>query len=208
MSFFGMLSMVFAAVFMIRQNDYKRMLAYSSIEHMGVMALGVGVGGLAGAGAMLHAVNHSITKGMLFLISGHLLFTFGSKNINDVRHILKTSPLAGVLWVSGFLAITGTPPFGMFLSEMIILKGIVDSGRWALASGYLFILAVIFIAMAKIIISMSFGMPEDKNNYVSSKIIKREPAWFSIPVLKMVSVILFLGFYVPGPLWHFLKKPL
>ena len=204
--FFGMLSMIFAAAFMIRQNDYKRMLAYSSIEHMGVIALGVGIGGLAGTGAMLHAVNHSITKGLLFLISGQLLFTFGSKKIDDVRHIIITAPLTGVLWVSGFLAITGTPPFGIFLSEMTILKGIIDSGRWGLASGYLITLAVIFIAMARIIISMSFGTSENEKDHDSTYIQKSEPAWFLVPVLIMVSVILCLGFYVPGPLWAFLEK--
>ncbi len=204
--FFGMLSMAFAAVFMIRQNDYKRMLAYSSIEHMGIMALGAGVGGLAGTGAMLHAVNHSISKGMLFLISGQLLFIYGSKNIDDVRHILKTTPLAGLLWVSGFLAITGTPPFGMFLSEMTILKGIIDSGRWALAAGYLLILSVIFIAMARIIISMSFGIPENEKTAESFASGKKEPAWFRAPVLIMVSIILCLGFYIPGPLWAFLEN--
>ncbi|MBN1626831.1 MAG: NADH dehydrogenase FAD-containing subunit, partial [Deltaproteobacteria bacterium] len=204
--FFGMLSMALAAAFMIRQNDYKRMLAYSSIEHMGILALGVGVGGLAGAGAMLHAVNHSLVKGMLFLISGHLLFIYGSKKTHDVRHILKTAPLTGILWIAGFFAVTGSPPFGTFLSEMTILKGMLDAGRWGLAAGYLLALGIIFIAMARIFISMSFGMPDKDISFDRLPVNQREPSWFSWPAVIMASVILCLGLYVPGPFWAFLGR--
>lgn len=204
--FFGMLSMAVAAAFMIRQNDYKRMLAYSSIEHMGILALGVGIGGLAGTGAMLHAVNHSLAKGMLFLISGHLLFTYGSKRIRDVRHILKTAPLTGILWMAGFLAITGAPPFGTFLSEVTILKGMLDSGRWGLAAGYLLALGIIFIAMARIVIPMSFGMPDKETSFEQLPANHREPLWFSWPAIIIASVILCLGLYVPGPFWTFLGR--
>jgi hydrogenase-4 component F len=202
--FFGMFSMAIAAAFMIRQTDYKRMLAYSSIEHMGILALGAGLGGLAGTGAMLHAVNHSITKGMLFLISGHVLFTYRSKKISDVRHILRTTPLTGILWLAGFLAITGAPPFGTFLSEVTILKGMIDTGRWAVASGYLLILAVIFIAMIRIIIPMVFGLPQSSDAINPSPVDVREPFWFSGPAIAMAAVILILGLYIPGNVWTFL----
>jgi len=204
--FFGMLSMAVAAAFMIRQNDYKRMLAYSSIEHMGILALGVGLGGLAGTGAMLHAVNHSLTKGLLFLVSGHILFTYGTKKSSDVKHIIKTAPLTGCLWLAGFLAITGAPPFGPFLSELTILKGILDAGRWGVAAGYVLVLAVIFIAMARVVIPMAFGLPEQQKSIESIHVNHREPAWFAWPVMGMAMVILVLGLYIPGPVWSFLGK--
>ncbi len=204
--FFGMLSMAVAAAFMIRQTDYKRMLAYSSIEHMGILALGVGLGGLAGTGAMLHAVNHSITKGLLFLVSGHLLFTYGSKKTYDVRHVIRTAPLTGILWVAGFLAITGAPPFGTFLSEVTILKGMLEADRWGIAIGYLAVLAVIFIAMARIVIPMAFGLPQNDQAAEILPADKREPLWFAGPAMVMAVIILALGLYIPGSVWSFLGQ--
>ncbi len=204
--FFGMLSIALAAAFMIRQNDYKRMLAYSSIEHMGIVALGSGIGGYAFTGAMLHAINHSITKGMLFIISGQILFIYRSKNTHDVRNILKTAPLTGILWLCGFLAITGAPPFGTFISEITILRGILESGRWGIAVGYLLGLGIVFIAMARVVINMSFGNPENAHTPEISDNGKRESFWFSIPVIIMASIILCLGLYIPGPFWTFLKN--
>ena len=204
--FFGMFSIALAAAFMIRQIDYKRMLAYSSIEHMGIIALGVGIGGFAATGAMLHAINHSIAKGMLFIISGQILFIYRSKNTRDVRNILKTAPFSGILWLSGFLAITGAPPFGTFISEITILRGILESGRWGIAIGYLLGLEIVFIAMARIVINMSFGNPENATPPDTSNTEKGEVWWFSAPVIIMASIILCLGLYIPGPLWTFLKN--
>ncbi|MFZ5563175.1 MAG: proton-conducting transporter membrane subunit [Thermodesulfobacteriota bacterium] len=200
--FFGLLSMAVAAAFMIRQADYKRLLAYSSIEHMGIMALGLGIGGLAGTGVMLHAVNHAMTKGMLFLVSGQLLFVYGSKKINDVRHALKTAPLVGVLWLAGILAITGAPPFGLFISEMTILKGILEAGRWGIAAGYLAALGVIFIAMAKVALPMVFGLPVEDGPPPPH----RTPLWFTWPALAMTAVVLALGVCIPGQVWTFLDR--
>jgi hydrogenase-4 component F len=204
--FFGLLSMAVAAAFMIRQTDYKRMLAYSSIEHMGILALGVGLGGLAGKGAMLHAVNHSLTKGLLFLVSGHILFTYRTKKIHDVRHVLRTAPLTGVLWLTGFLAITGAPPFGIFLSEVTILKGMLDSGRWIVAVSYLLVLAMIFIAMARVVIPMAFGLPDREKAVNPISVNPKEPVWFAGPAIAMAVAILALGLYVPGAIWNFLGK--
>jgi hydrogenase-4 component F len=204
--FFGMLSMAVAAAFMIRQTDFKRMLAYSSIEHMGILSLGVGIGGLAGTGAMLHAVNHSITKGLLFLVSGHILFTYRTKKISDVRHVLKTVPLTGILWLTGFLAITGAPPFGTFLSEVTILKGMLDSGRWIVAVGYMLVLGVIFVAMARIVIPMAFGLPDKGRMIYPPSGDVQEPIWFTWPAITMAAVILAMGIYIPGFVWNFLGQ--
>ena len=91
--FFGLLSMGVAAIFIIAQADYKRMLAYSSVEHMGILAIGVGLGGAGALGGSLHAVNHSFTKAMLFLVAGNILATFGTKSIRDVRGVLESHSL-------------------------------------------------------------------------------------------------------------------
>lgn len=200
--FFGMFSMAVAAAFMIRQTDYKRMLAYSSIEHMGILALGLGIGGLAATGAMFHALNHSMTKGALFLVSGQILFTYGSKKTEDVRHVIKTTPLTGILWLSGFLAITGAPPFGPFMSEVTILKGMLQSGRWLVAAGYLLVLGIIFIAMARIVIPMAFGLPKKEKSFDPPLVNQREPLWFAGPAMALAAVILVLGLYIPEFIWN------
>src|SRR6185436_4589427 len=85
MIFTGLFSMAFAAVFMVRQRDFKRMLAYSSVEHMGILVLGIGIGGLAVYGALLHLINNGLTKGVMFLSSGNIHRAFGSKYTDHVR---------------------------------------------------------------------------------------------------------------------------
>jgi hydrogenase-4 component F len=202
--FFGIFSIALAAAFMIRQTDYKRMLAYSSIEHIGILTLGAGIGGIAGTGAMLHAVNHSLTKGMLFIISGQILYLYGTKKSSDVHNIIKTTPFTGIFWMVGFLAITGAPPFGTFISEITILYGIISAGRWGIAAGYLLGLGVIFIAMARIMINMSFGGNLNSRIIEKLKGLKGVPIWYTAPVVIMASIILCLGIYIPGAFFRFL----
>ncbi len=206
---FGLLSMGFAALFLIRQVDYKRMLAYSSIEHMGILALGVGVGGFGGAGALLHAVNHSLTKGMLFLIAGNLLAVYKTKNATAIRGLLKVTPVTGCFWLIGFLAITGSPPFGLFLSELTILKAVLDSNRWGVAIGYLLALGVIFVAMARIVLPMVFGLPQTDNGPQLESVCRkrcREPLWAIAPAILMGVFVLVIGFYLPPAIWSFLES--
>jgi hydrogenase-4 component F len=204
--FFGLLSMAIAAVFIIGQADYKRMLAYSSIEHMGILALGVGLGGLAGTGAMLHAVCHSLTKGMLFLCAGQLLHVYGTKTAADVRHALHAAPRTALLWLAGFLAITGSPPFGLFISELAILKGALENGRWAVAAGYLTALAIIFIAMARVVLPMVFGAPPLPAATSGAAPRAREPRWFVIPATGLGLGVVGLGLYIPATVWDFLAR--
>ena len=156
---FGLISMAVAAVFILGQADFKRMLAYSSVEHMGILALGIGIGGVATFGAMLHAVNHSLTKAMLFLAAGNILALYRTKSTTRVRGVLRTLPITGVLWLAGFLAIVGSPPFGPFLSELTILKGVLDAGRPVVAVAYLLALAIVFVGMATIFLRMAYGPP-------------------------------------------------
>ena len=155
----GLVSVVVGAVFILGQTDYKRLLAYSSVEHMGLLALGVGLGGVGAFGAMLHAVNHSLAKVMLFLLSGNILARYQTKNITQVRGLLKVAPATGLLWIVGFLAITGTPPFGLFLSKFIILKAAFDGGHVWIAIIVLAFLAVIFIGMTTAFFAMAQGEP-------------------------------------------------
>ena len=133
----GLLSMAVAAIFITGQVDYKRMLAYSSVEHMGILAVGVGLGGAGLFGAMLHVINHSLTKAMLFMVAGNLLAVYRTKTAKDVSGALRVLPVSGLLWILGLFAITGSPPFGPFLSELAILKAALDQGRAFVAIAYL-----------------------------------------------------------------------
>ncbi|HVM61917.1 MAG TPA: proton-conducting transporter membrane subunit [Verrucomicrobiae bacterium] len=195
---FGLISMAVAAVFIVGQTDFKRMLAYSSVEHMGILALGVGLGGAGVFGAMLHALNHSLTKAMLFLVAGNILGAYGTKSTADVRGVLRSLPVTGVLWVAGLLAITGSPPFGPFFSEFTILKAALDAGRTGVAVTYLALLAVIFIGMATIALRMAQG--------VEARVEPRRESWTAVvPPAGLATVVLMLGVYVPGRLTQLLQ---
>src|SRR5260370_42033707 len=135
--------MAVAAVFITGQADYKRMLAYSSVEHMGILAVGVGLGGAGLFGAMLHVINHSLTKVMLLMVAGNLLAVYHTKTAKNVSGALQVLPVSGVLWVLGFLAITGSPPFGPCLRVFTMLKAAFHQGRWVVAIAYLIPLRII-----------------------------------------------------------------
>ena len=198
---FGLLSMAVAAVFISGQTDYKRMLAYSSVEHMGILAVGVGLGGAAVFGAVLHVINHSLTKAMLFLVAGNLLAVYRTKNTGGIAGALSVMPVSGALWLLGLFAITGSPPFGPFLSEFTILKAALDQGQTLVALVYLAILAVILAAMAAPALAMVQGMPSE--HVVPAR--SRSAALNVVPA--MLGIVVFvLGVYVPPVLTRALRQ--
>jgi hydrogenase-4 component F len=199
---FGLLSMAVAAVFIVGQADFKRMLAYSSVEHMGILALGVGLGGAGVFGTALHAVNHSLAKASLFLVAGNILAAYETKSIAGVRGLRRALPYSGLLWVAGFLAITGVPPFGSFLSKLTILKAALDQGRAIVAAFYLGLLALIFIGMANLILPMAHGRPDPPPANPPG----RETAWATLPPAVLATLVLVLGVYVPPGLSDLLHQ--
>lgn len=198
----GVLSLLLAAVFMVRQPDVKRLLAYSSVEHMGILALGVGVGGLATFGALLHLVNNALTKGVLFLSVGNIQRAYASKRLGEVRGALSRVPLSGGLFLAGFLAITGSPPFGPFLSEFTILRGIFGEGYGWLGGIFLFLLAVVFIGMGGTVLSVTQG--EEPEGLPDSGY--RDSFLMVAPPLLLLLLVLGLGLYLPDPLRVFLES--
>jgi hydrogenase-4 component F len=190
---FGLLSMAVAAIFLVGQTDYKRLLAYSSVEHMGILALGAGLGGHGAFGAFLHVVNHSLTKAMLFLVAGNILTMYQSKSIIEVRGVVRALPISGLLWVVGFLAITGSPPFGPFLSEFTILKAAFDQGRNGVAIVYLALLAAIFVGMATAVLGMAQGTPPEEKRRAA----QQESLWTVLSPALLGALVLMLGLYLP-----------
>jgi hydrogenase-4 component F len=189
---FGLISMAVAAVFISGQTDYKRMLAYSSVEHMGILAVGVGLGGAAVFGAVLHVINHSLTKAMLFLVAGNLLAVYRTKSTDGVAGSLSVLPVSGALWLLGLFAITGSPPFGPFLSEFTILKAALDQGHTLVAGIYLVILTVIVAALAAPALAMAQGTPPVHVTPAPAKSITLS----AIPMMLGIGVFV-MGIYVP-----------
>jgi len=171
------------------------------VEHVGILALGVGLGGSGVFGALLHAVNHSLTKAMLFLVAGNILAAYQSKSTVEVRGLLRVLPVSGVLWVAGFFAITGSPPFGPFLSEFAILKAALDQGRSGVAIVYLVLLAMIFVGMTMSMLAMAQGTPgKDRGRVVGA-----EPLLTVASPAMLGAFVLLLGVYVPPLLRHALQ---
>jgi len=215
---FGLASMTVAAVFIIRQLDYKRLLAYSSVEHMGILTLGVGIGGMAGFGSLWHAVNHSLTKTLLFLVAGNTLAWFHSKSARDAQGVRAVLPVTGCLWLVGTLAIVGSPPFAPFLSEFAVLKGMIDGDRILVAVWYLATLATVFVAMSAVVIPMVYGTPTSRGaggelprELLASAPRRRwtlagESLWSVVPPLLLGVAVFVLGLYVPSGLCDLLHR--
>lgn len=210
---FGLVSMGVAAMFILGQTDYKRLLAYSSVEHMGILVLGIGVGGVAGWGSLWHAIQHSLTKAMLFLAAGNTLAYFHTKSTAQVRGLGRVLPVTGLLWLAGLLAITGCPPFGTFLSELAVLKGMLDAERWGLAAYYLAALGIVFAGMSAVILPLVYGAAGERPSAeagqvpdVAAERLGREPWWSLLPPLALGLLALVLGLYLPPGLSDLLHR--
>jgi hydrogenase-4 component F len=189
---FGLTSIGVACAFMMRQVDYKRLLAYSSIENMGIIAVGFGLGGAATYGAVLHAVNHSLCKAGLFFLAGNVLREFGTTNAREVQGVLNRLPASGVLMMALFLAIGGTPPFGPFISELMIFRSAISTHEPWIAALFLVLLAVAFLGMASVLLPMLQSAP-----IAGSRSQTREAPLSIIAPLMMTAGALLLGVYIP-----------
>jgi hydrogenase-4 component F len=187
----GLVSMAVAAVFMVRQRDYKRMLAYSSVEHMGIVAFGIGIGGDGTYGALLHLINNGLGKGVMFLAAGNIHRAFGSRLTDDVSGVIRRVPVSGALFLAGFFALTASPPSGLFLSELTIIKAAFVAGHYWQAGMFLAFVAVAFMGMASTVIRVVQGAPPGTDPPV------KEPVMSVLPPLVLLACLYVLGVYVP-----------
>ncbi len=163
---FGLASMLVSAIFILNQTDYKRMLAYSSIENMGIIAVGIGIGGLAAFGAMLHMIHHSLIKSSLFLSAGNILLGYGTKSIDKTRGMLRLFPKTGMSFFAGFAGISGFPPFGIFISELLIILGAIQAGRYVAVTIFIFCLILIFAGASRLVMQMIFDENKEDDRLV------------------------------------------
>ncbi|MCX9085405.1 MAG: hydrogenase 4 subunit F [Candidatus Methanoperedens sp.] len=189
---FGLLSLGIAVPFIILQEDYKRLLAYSSVEHMGIIALGIGFGGVYGIfGAILHMFNHAMTKSLMFFGVGNVLLKYGTKEIDKVSGIVKTMPMTGAILLIGGLAITGSPPFSIFISEFTILSSGFLGGHIIASVLFLLFIIMIFAGFFYNLSKMIFGNP-------TPGIIPGEVSRWTLSAMVILVVFVFvLGFYMP-----------
>ncbi|MDD4564989.1 MAG: hydrogenase 4 subunit F [Eubacteriales bacterium] len=191
---FGILSIAAAAVFIMTQKDYKRLLAYSSIEHMGIITLAFGIfTPLSIFAGFLHMINHSFTKTMLFLASGNILQKYNTRRISKVRGLLKMLPISGAAFLIGLLAISGTPPFSIFVSEINMFLSIFSAKYYVLGGVFILLLAFIFVGIVITLFKVFFGEPAIDSNIRRGETNKPGAAVL-IVLLIIISVT---GLYMP-----------
>ena len=192
---FGLLSLAVALPFLIAQSDLKRLLAYSSIEHMGLLALAVGFGGhLALLGATVHVLAHGVLKTTAFLAAGDLVQQYGSRRLGRLRGTLATAPEAGPALLISALLVGGLPPSAAFAAEISILVGGVVSGWTVAAAVAAVLLAVAFVAVAHHVAGVAWGMP-------GRRIVTGQPsARLAGLLLAPLAAVAILGLWTPAPL--------
>ncbi len=196
----GLLSMVIASFSIVLSRSYKRLLAYSSIEHTGLMCLGLALGPLGVFAAMLHLVNHTAAKSMTFLLAGRVLHRYHSTQIKDVSGLRKTMPGTAGMLAAGILAIIGLPPFGLFISEFALIRAGFATGRPWLMGAVLVLLAVAFVAFINHLNRMLYGAPPEDVP------VGEKGGWSLIPLALNIVVLVTLGLTLPAPLEALLNQ--
>ncbi len=197
----GAFSLFVAALFIVRQTGLKRLMAYSSVEHMGVIALGFGFGGSLGiAGALYHMLNHSLNKSLMFFGAGSVMRAYATKRISGIRLVGQHYPVLGVLWLAGAVAITGAPPFALFLSELAIIRAGLAKSHWFLVALIAVLLIVIFVGFLNHFREMYFEEPRHKPGKTLSI-----SAWCVVPMGLALLPLFVMGMWWPQQVWeHFL----
>jgi hydrogenase-4 component F len=192
---FGLLSLVLATPFILVQRDLKRLLAYSSIEHIGLIAIAVGLGGgLALYGGLLHLLNHAVAKALLFFAAGNLNQRYGTRQIGRIRGAARVMPLTGPALLLGGFAITGAPPFGLFVSEFSIIAGGFGGGQPWVGAAVILAIGLIFAGMLFHVGGMAFGTPPAR--LARGEVGRASALLLGVPAL----TVLALGLLVPVPL--------
>ena len=183
-------TVIAAGLFLLRQHDFKRLLAYSSMENVGLIAGAIGMG--SGSGFVLQALNHSLIKVALFLLAGNLLQQYGTMKIREIRGLLLAQPAQGLLLFLLVAAVAGTPPFGSFLSEWQILSTAADARYAAVAVAIVVALALAFIALALQSAEILFGTPSTSTTPMDTSAIKVRASLALVP-WTLLAVSLGLG---------------
>src|SRR5215831_6493982 len=196
----GVLSIMIASFSLVIQSNYKRMLAYSSIEHTGLICVGLALGPLGIFAAMLHLLNHTLAKSTMFFLAGRVLHRYGTAEIGHVSGLLRAMPWTGGLFATGLLAVIGLPPFGLFLSEFALVRAGFVAGRPWLMGLVLALMTVAFVSMIGHLNRMLYGAP------AAGVPVGEGSHWSLIPLAACMAALLLLGVTLPTPLETLLRQ--
>lgn len=193
----GFLSLFVTAVFVYHIKNYKRMLAYSSIENMGILAIGLALGGIAYYAVILHLIGHSLAKASFFLTSGNILELYGTKRIKSINGVMKADCTTGWLWVVSFLAICAFPTSVLFISEFIMIKVMLLEKHYLLCALFVLLLTIVLYGIGKVVIKTAFGnVSEDKAKLIEEN-KNKVSVFMYIPQIVMLIIVFVLGIYIP-----------
>jgi hydrogenase-4 component F len=190
---FGLLSVAIGTFSLVIQRHYKRMLAYSSVEHMGLVGIGLGLGPLGAFAAWLHVVNHAVAKSTSFLLAGRILHRYQTTEIDGVTGLFRTMPWTGGLFAAGILALVGLPPFGLFVSEFLLVQAALTARRPWLAAIVLLLLLTAFVSLLAHLNRMLYGEAPE------GVVIGESREWSTFALVVPVAVLIVLGIVLPGP---------
>jgi hydrogenase-4 component F len=196
----GLLSLAIGAFSLVVQRNYKRMLAYSSIEHTGLICVGLALGPLGMFAAMLHLLNHALAKSTIFFLAGRVLHRYRTTEISGVSGLLTAMPWTGGLFAAGVLAVVGLPPFGLFISEFALFRAGFAAGRPWLMGLVLALLMVAFVSMIGHLNRMLYGAPP------AGVAVGEGSAWPLVPLGLCMAALVVLGLTLPAPLRALLTR--
>jgi len=191
---FGTLSILVAAGFIVFQRDAKRLLAYHSVEHLGIITLGFGLGPLGAFAALFHTLNHSVCKALAFFAVGRLGQHFGSHDMHRISGALRADGLWGFALLCSLLALIGVAPFSVFMSEYQLLRAAIGAGAWVALALFLAASGIIFVAALKHLINMVFGSP-------GAEVLHGRDGMPALAIVGSgIGLLLVLGLWMPLPL--------
>lgn len=199
MLIFGLMSVLVAVSFIVVQRDLKRLLAYSSVEHMGIISVGLGLSGLGTFAALLHLLNHCIGKPLAFFAAGRLGQMYGTHDISKMAGTLRAAPVWGAGLLGALLVLIGVAPFGMFLSEFLILRAAAHAGSYWTMGLFLIGAAVVFMGVLQHALSLAWGDP------VCTPSPEHAQSADKTLVVISLGALLVLGLFIPAPLSHMLQ---
>jgi hydrogenase-4 component F len=194
----ALLSLLIAAAYMLRVRSFKRMFAYSSVEHMGLITIGMAIGGAGLFGSILHLIFHSFTKAGLFYQYGAVNRVIKSKFINDAGGYFEKNTSGALVLLLGFFMITAVPPSGMFISEFYIFRSMFENGYLWLLIVTAILLTFIIRAFGETIFRLLFHRQE--NDSADAEQYTRVSIWESVPQFALLAAVIYLGFNPPAVL--------
>lgn len=196
----GLASVAVSTASIVATRNFKRLLAYASINHAGVIAIGLGLGASASYGLLLYVLSNAFIKAILFLTSGKIEAHYGTKDTKAIAGLIKDLPYSGLFLMVGTFALLGFPPFGSFLGELLILSALVTSGQMFVFAAFCMLITMSFVATGRTIFPMIWGEPKQARTWPAQRVTG------ALHKLIFLGVLLVLGIYIPPPINALLEQ--